>query len=111
MTNTPKIYRQCLPLNAVAQGVISPDSQCIKLTNLEKLIVEKLAVGNGGVTSKDDIAVALGYAPSVYDFRRLEVIIRRLRNKSKLVLGIEIPLRTAHRRGYAFTDNIKVLDF
>jgi DNA-binding response OmpR family regulator len=91
--------------------LISPDSQCVKLTNLEQLIVEKLAVGNGGVISKDDIAVALGYSPSVYDFRRLEVIIRRLRNKAKLVLGIEIPLKTAHRRGYAFTDNIKVLDF
>jgi hypothetical protein len=65
----------------------------------------------GGVISKDDIAIALGYSPTVYDFRRLEVIIRRLRNKAKLVLGIEIPLKTAHRRGYAFTDNIKVLDF
>jgi DNA-binding response OmpR family regulator len=91
--------------------LISPDSRCIKLTNLEQLIVEKLAVGNGGVISKDDIAVALGYSPSNYDFRRLEVIIRRLRNKVKLALGIEIPLKTAHRRGYAFTDNIKVLDF
>ena len=91
--------------------LIAPNAQCIKLTNLEQLVLEKLAVGNGGVISKDDIAVALGYSPSVYDFRRLEVIIRRLRNKAKLVLGIEIPLKTAHRRGYAFTDNIKVLDF
>lgn len=98
-------------LNRRKWELISPDSQCIKLTNLEQLIVEKLAVGNGGVISKDDIAVALGYSPSVYDFRRLEVIIRRLRNKSQLHFGVEIPLQTAHRRGYAFTDNIKVLDF
>jgi DNA-binding response OmpR family regulator len=91
--------------------LIAPDSRRIKLTNLEQLIVEKLAVCNGGVISKDDIAVALGYSPAVYDFRRLEVIIRRLRNKVKQALGIEIPLKTAHRRGYAFTDNIKVLDF
>ena len=90
--------------------LISPDSKCIKLTNLEKLIVEKLAESGGGVISKDDIAVALGYSPLIYDFRRLEMIIRRLRTKAKLTLGIEIPLKTANRRGYAFTDNIKVLD-
>lgn len=61
--------------------------------------------------SNHDITVALGYSQSIYDFRRLEVIIRRLRNKAKLTLGIEIPLKTAHRRGYAFTDTIRVVDF
>lgn len=91
--------------------LISPEGKHIKLTNLEQLIVEKLATNNGDVISKDDIAVALGYSPSVYDFRRLEVIIRRLRNKVKQALGIEIPLKTAHRRGYAFTDSIEVVDF
>jgi len=101
--------KQCWVLDRRKWELISPNSQCIKLTHLEQLIVEKLAVV-GGVISKDDIALALGYSPNVYDFRRLEVIIRRLRNKAKLTLGIEIPLQTAHRRGYAFTDHIKVLD-
>lgn len=92
-------------------ALISPNSQCIKLTNLELLIVQALAACEGKVVSKDDIAEAMGYSPSVYDFRRLEVIIRRLRNKAQQTLGFELPLKTAHRRGYAFTDNIRVLDF
>ena len=91
--------------------LISPEGKRMKLTNLEQLIVEKLATRNSDAISKEDIAVALGYSPSIYDFRRLEVIIRRLRNKAKLALGIEVPLKTAHRRGYAFTDTIRVVDF
>jgi DNA-binding response OmpR family regulator len=90
--------------------LISPQNIFIKLTFSEKTILERLAQSPGHVISKDDIAEALGYSPSVYDFRRLEIIIRRLRNKVQTSAGARLPLDTAHRKGYSFTADIGLLD-
>jgi len=90
--------------------LISPENNYIKLTFSEKIILEKLAQKPGEVVSKDIIAEALGYSPSVYDFRRLEIIIRRLRNKVRSLAASPLPLDTAHRKGYSFTASISLLD-
>jgi len=90
--------------------LISPENNYIKLTFSEKIILERLAQKPGGVVSKDIIAEALGYSPDVYDFRRLEIIIRRLRNKVQTSAGARLPLDTANRKGYSFTADIDLLD-
>ena len=35
-------------------------------------------------------------------------MVRRLRNKAKETLGYDLPVETAHRKGYAFTAPITV---
>ena len=90
--------------------LISPNNTVIKLTFSEKAILERLALNPGQVISKDEIAEALGYSPSVYDFRRLEIIIRRLRNKVQAQAGLRLPLDTAHRKGYSFTAEVNLLN-
>ena len=86
--------------------LLSPNNNPIRLTFSEKEILERLAKNAGQVITKDEIAIALGYQPDVYDFRRLEIIVRRLRNKVQQVTGTRLPLDTAHRKGYAFTSEI-----
>jgi hypothetical protein len=57
---------------------------------------------------REDLAISLGHQPEHYDFRRLEILIRRLRNKAKEAWSDILPLETAHRQGYAFTANIRI---
>ena len=66
-------------------------------------MIQMLAQSPGAAVSKNDIVLALGHQPASYDMRRMEILIRRLRNKAKEQLGTELPLETAHRLGYAFT--------
>jgi DNA-binding response OmpR family regulator len=54
------------------------------------------------------LITALGQNPEIYDPRRMEIMVRRLRNKAKETVGYELPLETAHRKGYAFTAPITV---
>jgi DNA-binding response OmpR family regulator len=56
--------------------------------------------------ARHDLIVALGENPDVYDIRRLEIMVRRLRNKAEKTLGRALPLETVHRQGLAFTEPI-----
>lgn len=85
----------------------TPDGLPIKLTHSEHALLERLAQDPGQVVDKEDLAISLGHSPDVYDFRRLEIIIRRLRNKVQEAWGQALPLDTAYRRGYAFTADIR----
>jgi DNA-binding response OmpR family regulator len=96
-------------LEAKGWRLLTPAGQALKLTHSEHALLLRLAQGAGQVVEKDDLAIALGHAPHAYDFRRLEVLVRRLRSKASESLGSALPLETAHRRGYSFTARIKVL--
>jgi DNA-binding response OmpR family regulator len=85
----------------------APDGKTIKLTHSEHALLQSLAKAAGRVVTKEELAIGLGHSPEVYDFRRLEVIIRRLRNKARENWGYTLPLETAHRYGYSFTADIK----
>lgn len=89
--------------------LLDPDGRAVKLTHSEHLLLSRLALAAGQVVDKDELAIGLGHSLETYDFRRLEVIVRRLRNKVLAVLGQPLPLETAHRKGYSFTARIKVL--
>ena len=54
------------------------------------------------------LATDLGHDPELYDYRRMEVLIRRLRTKVRDMTGLELPLQTAHRLGYAFASQLQV---
>jgi DNA-binding response OmpR family regulator len=71
-------------------------------------VLKRLAQSSGQAVLKEEIAMSLGHNPEHYDFRRLEILIRRLRNKAKETLGMNLPLETAPRLGYAFTSNLQI---
>lgn len=95
-------------LDALKWVLRSPEARVFKLTHSELVILVALARRAGESVSRDELAIALGHDPLVYDPRRLEVLVRRLRNKVAEQLGYPLPLETVHGQGYAFAAPIVV---
>ena len=95
-------------LDAKCWQLQAPDGKTIKLTHSEHAVLQTLAKAAGRVVTKEALATGLGQTPEIYDYRRLEVLIRRLRNKARENWGQDLPLETAHRHGYSFTADIKI---
>ena len=87
--------------------LLAPDGRPLKLTHSEYVLIRRLAQSIGEAVTKEELATSLGHNPEHYDFRRLEILVRRLRKKAKDTWDIELPLETVHRLGYAFTANIQ----
>lgn len=96
-------------LETTTWRLLAPDGRPMKLTHSEHAIMQKLAQSCGKAISREVLATCLGHNPEHYDMRRLEILIRRLRNKTKEMLNMDLPLETAHRLGYAFTANMQML--
>ena len=90
-------------LDTINWTLAAPSGRMLKLTHSEARVIQMLAQCPGAAVTKNDIVIALGQQPATYDMRRMEILIRRLRNKAREHLGTELPLETAHRLGYAFT--------
>lgn len=86
-----------------------PVGSPVRLTHSELLIVQRLAQQTGQAVSREALVEALGQNPQAYDYRRMEVLIRRLRNKVREVSGMELPLETVHRLGYALIASIQLI--
>lgn len=52
--------------------------------------------------SRDVLAKAWGFDPLIYDFRRMESTLRRLRKKCQDELGCPLPLITIYGLGFVF---------
>lgn len=90
--------------------LISPCGIAIKLTNLEMIFLSIFKNAVGVSISKDQIIRSLGQRPDVYDLRRLDTMISRLRHKAKEA-GIEqLPLSTVYGVGYAYNALLVVLE-
>lgn len=100
----PVVWR----LNPTSWMLYAPDGASVRLTHSEQVLLLQLATAPGAGVSRQAIAQALGHNPLVYDPRRLEIMIHRLRAKVKEQLGCTLPLDTVHRYGYAFTAPIEV---
>jgi DNA-binding response OmpR family regulator len=90
--------------------LLAPDGRPLKLTHSEHVLLHRLAQSAGQAVSREELATSLGHNPEHYDFRRLEILVRRLRNKAQDNWGIPLPLETAHRQGYAFTASIRLTE-
>lgn len=88
--------------------LVSPAGISVRLTHSETLLLQRLSCAPGQAISRHDLVLSLGHDPQSYDFRRMEILVRRLRNKTKEVLGNELPVETVHKIGYAFTAAIKI---
>lgn len=84
----------------------SPTGLSMKLTNMELCVMKMVAPCPGQVVTRHALIVGLGHDPDVFDARRLEILIRRLRAKAEDCFGVRFPLDTAHGAGYSFTADI-----
>ena len=96
-------------LNRVNWSLQAPSGLAMKLTHSESLLLHKISLHSGQAISRQDLVKSLGHDPETYDFRRMEILIRRLRKKTKETLGNELPLETVHKIGYAFTAAIQII--
>jgi two-component system OmpR family response regulator len=87
--------------------LLTPDGRPLKLTHSEYVLIRRLVQSAGDAVTKEELATSLGHNPEHYDFRRLEILVRRLRNKAKETWSIDLPLETVHRLGYAFIASIQ----
>ena len=95
-------------LDVMAWRLTSPEGISIKLTHSERMLLQRMAESPGHTVSREDLAVSLGNNPDHYDYRRLEMMIRRLRQKADEFFKVPFPLETAHGKGYAFTAQINL---
>lgn len=86
----------------------TPQGQSVKLTGSEMAVMCALARQPGVTVPRDDLIVELGCKPDSYDPRRMEILVRRLRNKVSDNTDTALPLETVHRQGYVFVNAIAV---
>jgi DNA-binding response OmpR family regulator len=87
----------------------SPMGSTVRLTHSELLVLQRLALQPGVTVTRQDLVLALGHNPDIYDYRRMEILVRRLRNKVLDKIGVELPLNTVSRLGYVLLTPMKVL--
>ena len=93
-------------LNNVRWELTPSAGNPIKLTRSETTLLSTLAASPGQTVLRDTLIRALDYDPQTYDSRRMEILVRRLRNKIRLQTRMRLPLETIHGLGYAFAEDI-----
>lgn len=91
--------------------LISPGGVGAPLTPKELLFIDALAPPPGGVVSRSDLLLRLGYPDDAGGHRRLEALIRRLRLKLEEVSEDGPPISTAYGIGYAFSRPLITVSF
>ncbi|MDN3986557.1 response regulator transcription factor [Zwartia vadi] len=97
-------------LNAVRWELKTPNNLEIELTRSEFALLNCFVQKSGQVIARDDIIKGLGFNPLVYDNRRLEVMLRRLRKKIEDAGVVKFPLQTVYGVGLAFNGIMKASD-
>lgn len=95
-------------LDSIGWHLQAPDGQRVKLTGSECRLLQRLAESPGSAVARDALISSLGHQPDSYDPRRMEILVRRLRNKIREQLLTHLPLETMHGVGYAFTADIRL---
>lgn len=106
ISRNPEISPQGWQLDTVGWSLTSPNGRSAKLTHSETVLLNALATQPGQTVPKDTLIRALGGDPETYDPRRMEILVRRLRNKIAKLTSMPLPLETVHGLGYAFVSDI-----
>lgn len=85
----------------------SPTGIEIPLTRREMALVSLFVDQQGQTLSRQALAQGLGEEAEAFDPRRLEILIRRLRNKVEQATGDELPLTTVYGLGFNFTQPLR----
>lgn len=85
----------------------TPDGQVLPLTSREYQLLKMLVNQPGVVVGKKDITTILFGTRVLNANERLNVLMARLRKKSREQLGMDLPIKTAHQNGYVFTGDVR----
>lgn len=94
-------------LNTVRWELKTPNNLEIELTRSEFALLSCFIEKPGQVIARDKIIAGLGFNPMVYDNRRLEVMLRRLRKKIEDAGVVKFPLQTVYGVGLVFNEVLK----
>ncbi len=97
-------------LNTRTWSLISPEGRLAKLTHREALLMSKFAGIPGEPVYRDALVEAMGFMPAVYDFRRLESTLSRLRKKLDETGFEKFPLENIYGGKYAFNALLNLHD-
>lgn len=95
-------------LNAKTWHLIAPNGKRLLLRHSEKTLLQALLSPAGDMLSKDQIIQSQTTNPMSYDYRRIETLVRRLRERCKESLDLHLPIQTIYGKGLAFTEPGKV---
>jgi DNA-binding response OmpR family regulator len=91
-------------LDKLASALFAPKGYSLEVSSGERILLELLASHPSLPVSRREVAERFGYQWQDYDERRLEAMVSRLRQRWRNKSGTELPLKTMHRMGYAFTE-------
>ena len=89
-------------LHAHDWSLTSPDGITLPLTAKEHQLLRMLIQAHGEVVPKHDVVAHIFGIHSINGDERIDVMLSRLRSKSREALGLPLPIKTAHGSGYAF---------
>jgi two-component system OmpR family response regulator len=98
----------CWRIDCATWLLYTPSGQNVKLTGSEMAVMSALARQPGVTIPRDELITELGCKPDSYDPRRMEIMVRRLRNKVSDLTDSTLPLETVHRQGYVFVSAISL---
>lgn len=103
---------RCPPLwllDGAGWVLTSPAGRCLALTAREYALLAFLVEARGEPVRKQVLAEQLFGARVANGGERLNVMVARLRRKAAEALQVELPVRTAHHVGYAFTAAARIV--
>jgi DNA-binding response OmpR family regulator len=95
-------------LDTVQWRLVSPNGAALSLSGAESVLLSCLTRCPGETVTRDDIIAALGHRSEYYSQHRLDVLVSRLRAKTKAASGLSLPVRARRNIGYAFTGVISI---
>jgi DNA-binding response OmpR family regulator len=94
-------------LDSVGWRLYSANGKSATLSRREVGFLHCFVERAGLTVARSEVIKALGEDPAHYDLRRLEVFVRRLRNRVREASGEDIPLTTVYGKGYAFNGHLR----
>lgn len=89
------------------QRLVAPTGASIKLSGREAAFVDRLARAGGETASRDELTSALGYHEIDSESRRVDAVLRRLRQKAREA-NIELPVHAVHSLGFRFAAKLSI---
>ncbi|MCJ8150741.1 response regulator transcription factor [Shinella sedimenti] len=90
------------------QRLMAPTGVSIKLSGREAAFVDRLAQAGGETASREELALALGYREIDIESRRVDAVLRRLRQKARAV-DTELPVHAVHALGFRFSAKLSTI--
>lgn len=96
--------------NSTAFRLIAPNGAAAHLTESQRIVVDMLVQAQTAGCTREALINALGHDPEYYSQKRLEVLVRRLRQSVQRQVGLPLPLQTVYGWGYALSARFEAVD-